>query len=1098
MRKYAKNCILILLSIFLLASCLLSGCSLFQNSGTSAAPIRINEVVSSNGGSYFDSDFGKTDWVEIYNGSEQTVDLLGYELSNGKTNFVFPSHTVDPDGFALVLCMPTPADSRGKLVSGFNLSKSGTNLIFKNPQGGTIEVVSIPELERDISYGIDNANEWVFFLKPTPLAQNSGDYADDISKLTSVSNTTGIEITEVMPSNTRSLPAPDGKFYGWCELFNSTDSDINLANYWISDSIAKSTKSRLPEIVLSAGHYAVVYFGAEINGQICASFKLSNTDRGVYLFDRYANIVSSLTWNAAIPSDISYGRTGEGYGYFRVSTPGEQNPGEVIESFEYSQMPTSAPVHINEFMLKDADGNPGFIELKNFTGSPVDLTGYYISDNPNNPEKFSLAGNIVNDFLVITTSGLPEQGALNTPFKLGSTDTAIMLTNGLDLTTEEIEVPLMKKGVSYGKTDSGWGYFASPTPGSVNSTPATPEIPSKTSSGGTSTVLINEVLSSGDPKGDWFELYNRGNSAVNLAGWTMSDSKKTPGEMPLSGSIGAGEYRQFYTSYGFNIGSSGEVLYLFMPDEELGDSFETGVLAKGISSGRLPNDPATRAFFTTPTPGAPNNSATLGNIVSAPEFFPKGGIVSGQQNVKLTTATPGAKIYYTTDGSMPTSSSKEYSETIAVTKNTAIRAIAIKSGMRNSLDKCSTYLFEEPHKIPVVCMTMSPDELRTVDSSRERADGKQARGMVEFYELNGMGTSFPARVQLVGKGTRGAAKKSYSLALRATYGLSHVNYPFFLNSDFTKFSGLILRASGQDRSRARLRDAYTGEALRGMDVDYQDCRFVALYINGKYNGLYDLKEDLNASFLETKFGVNRDDTEIIRHNLVVLRGSRDAIKAARIEALTKNLSDPVIWEDYNKRVDTDSMIDYLIARTFMNDTDCYNQKYWRSTDYKVRWRTIIFDSDMIYPNYRGFILPSYFNPGGIPSPNDVSNMDFYVGMKRNAPQWYEKLAARYAWAIKNVFPAERQLLLFDGMVAEMETEMPREIKRWGGYNSPKSMADWKAEIAKLRTCVKERPAVAWGLIKNYFKKSDSELEGLISKYEFGTLPPLKWEWGKGN
>lgn len=58
----------------------------------------------------------------------------------------------------------------------------------------------------------------------------------------------------------------------------------------------------------------------------------------------------------------------------------------------------------------------------------------------------------------------------------------------------------------------------------------------------------------------------------------------------------------------------------------------------------------------------------------------KGGTYSSAQSVVLTTATQGADIYYTTDGSTPTAKSTKYSAAIAVSATTTLKAIAVKAG----------------------------------------------------------------------------------------------------------------------------------------------------------------------------------------------------------------------------------------------------------------------------------------------------------------------------------------------------------------------------------------------------------------------------------
>ena len=62
--------------------------------------------------------------------------------------------------------------------------------------------------------------------------------------------------------------------------------------------------------------------------------------------------------------------------------------------------------------------------------------------------------------------------------------------------------------------------------------------------------------------------------------------------------------------------------------------------------------------------------------VATPVFTPAAGYYEEAQNVTITCATEGATIYYTTDGTVPTNASTQYTEAIAVSHNTTIKAIA--------------------------------------------------------------------------------------------------------------------------------------------------------------------------------------------------------------------------------------------------------------------------------------------------------------------------------------------------------------------------------------------------------------------------------------
>ena len=76
---------------------------------------------------------------------------------------------------------------------------------------------------------------------------------------------------------------------------------------------------------------------------------------------------------------------------------------------------------------------------------------------------------------------------------------------------------------------------------------------------------------------------------------------------------------------------------------------------------------------------------------ATPVFSPAPGTYRSAQNVTLADTTPGATIYYTTDGSTPTTSSTVYSGPVAISATTTINAIAAASGFTNSAEASGTY-----------------------------------------------------------------------------------------------------------------------------------------------------------------------------------------------------------------------------------------------------------------------------------------------------------------------------------------------------------------------------------------------------------------------
>jgi sugar lactone lactonase YvrE len=87
-------------------------------------------------------------------------------------------------------------------------------------------------------------------------------------------------------------------------------------------------------------------------------------------------------------------------------------------------------------------------------------------------------------------------------------------------------------------------------------------------------------------------------------------------------------------------------------------------------------------------------------VAAAPVFSPAAGSYTTTQSVTLTDSTSGAVLYYTTDGTTPTSASTKYSAAIQVGATTTIKAIAVASGYANSIVSSATYTIQPATATP--------------------------------------------------------------------------------------------------------------------------------------------------------------------------------------------------------------------------------------------------------------------------------------------------------------------------------------------------------------------------------------------------------------
>ena len=82
--------------------------------------------------------------------------------------------------------------------------------------------------------------------------------------------------------------------------------------------------------------------------------------------------------------------------------------------------------------------------------------------------------------------------------------------------------------------------------------------------------------------------------------------------------------------------------------------------------------------------------------VATPTFNPGEGTYTEAQNVEINCATDGATIYYSLDGSDPTTNGTEYSSAITIAETTTVKAFAMKQGYNNSPIASATYTITEP------------------------------------------------------------------------------------------------------------------------------------------------------------------------------------------------------------------------------------------------------------------------------------------------------------------------------------------------------------------------------------------------------------------
>ena len=135
------------------------------------------------------------------------------------------------------------------------------------------------------------------------------------------------------------------------------------------------------------------------------------------------------------------------------------------------------------------------------------------------------------------------------------------------------------------------------------------------------------------------------------------------------------------------------------------------------------------------------------DFLAKPLFSANEGEYANEISVEITCATNGATIYYTTDGSEPTTASKKYTGAINISKTTTLKAIAVK-GEKQSEVATTTYkiivakptmspepnTFYEPQSITIACATNGATIYYTTDGSEPNTTSKKYTGAISISE----------------------------------------------------------------------------------------------------------------------------------------------------------------------------------------------------------------------------------------------------------------------------------------------------------------------------------------------------------------------------
>lgn len=711
-----------------------------------------------------------------------------------------------------------------------------------------------------------------------------------------------------------------------------------------------------------------------------------------------------------------------------------------------------------------------WVELYNPGETPVDLDGWFLADDPSLAKVMDLSGLVIpaEEYLSVT---------LEEAFGLSAEGETVYLAYGMEIVSQ-LEFGPAENGESF----SAEGPCQWATPGYANTENGYyAYLESRT----LPELILTEVLPSnsrylphGEEYYDLVEVMNHSSQPLNLSGYGLTDKNSDPVRYLFPDvTLQPGEYYVVYCSGNgslgqnhadFKISAAGETLFL-SKDGVLTDALTVpGNLKENESFGREEKLPV---YLEYPTFGQ-TNAAGFAAGVAAPEASIPSGLYDEAVEVAL---TGEGTIYYTTDGSRPTTRSKVYSAPITIRDIATIRTFCV-SGNRSSEITSYTYLVGKQHDLPVVTVSIPQNYLTgnegVLNNIEQTYEYESVLTLIEDGEEK---FSIPCGFRLHGNDSRKGDKQNFQLRFRSEYGASKLHYRLFDDRDFDTFDSLLLKGGSEDWYKSIMRDELATQIANGTTNLYtQAMKPVVLYLGDEYWGIYYLRERFSADYVASHLGVSPESV-----NLLYSTGaSRQCGQGKDFYAIKNYVQSHDMRKEENydylaQEVDIISLMDWYICRSYMGDKDTANIRRFMSEEHDGKWRWMYFDLDW------AFVHTTDAPTSGLV--NGRNGEPILIRAALASEKGQDVFLKRYAELLGTILNEEYFNQVIDQIVDAIESEVPRDRARWN-----RTVSRWEKSVQALRDYVNDGKRTNHVLadIEDYFDLSDAEME-----YYFGDVMP---------
>ena len=997
------------------------------------------------------------DYIELHNTGSGPVDISGFMLSDkpDAIGYTFPQGTViAAGGYAVVWCDKA---AQSPFYAAFGVSSDGVDTVYLyNSSNVVIDQVTVPVLGPNVAY-IRASEAWSKAALLTPGYENTEAGYNAWLKATDADEL-DVVITEVLPGAGCLDADGSGRITDWVELYNRGAQPADLTGAYLTDDTLDPVKWQLPQLVLQPGERKLIRCAGDEAEADEATFLLSR-DGGVVLLSGKLGQQLSRVEYGNLGKDISWALQADGtYAASEQPTPGFDNTPDGYAAWLQAVGAQNTSVVISEIMsanrsvLLGSGTLPDWVELYNPGSEAADLSGCYLSDDPQNRGKWQIGQLTLQpgERKLIACAGLDaENGEAN--FSISRDGATLVLSGKHGNVLSTVEMPAMERDHVWAlQADGSYADSGLPTPGYENTETGYGRwletlMPFRS-------LAINEVMPSNSSYlrqsdgecYDWVELTNCSDETIRLSDYCLTndpemkelfrlpDVELAPGEYYMVILSGDTQLGGDYVHAPFTVGKDLAWLYVTAPDGSFSDLLRIWDTPVGASIGRKQGGGT--YYFTKPTPAAPNGAGVL-FISRTPTAVTAAGTYNDVASVSVELS--GEAIRYTTDGSVPGLKSRLYTEPITLNATTVVRFASFEDGKMPSDVVTAPYIINENHTLPVVSMSMAPEDMAIYRNYTRDIEVPCNITLIE----EGGGFSIDGGVEMYGHMGLTLPKKSFKVNFRGAYGQDDLIYPVFGEDGPVLYDSLVIR-SGQDYPNTIFRDELFTSLCReaSTSVLAQRDKHVILYINGKYWGIYTIKEAFGETMYAENYNVNIDSVSMQQAPVPTDTEMMEIIRFARQNDLSKQEN----YEYFCSKIDIDSLIDWMIFEGYCSNTDIpQNLRYFKSSENGDKWQFAYYDLDWGWYFHQGFI-------GLLSNEKADQHMPLCKAPFENQ-EFRERFFTRMAELKNGVLSNENVLARIDHYVQLLSPEIEREKQHWSG-----SYEQWENNVEKMRSYITAR------------------------------------------